>query len=60
MSFDPRMSEDRIRAVFTEPVTPLNPPPGTWERIEREAARRRRGRRLTAVGSVAHGASPRA
>jgi photosystem II stability/assembly factor-like uncharacterized protein len=47
------MSEDRIRAVFTEPVTPLNPPPGTWERIEREAARRRRGRRLTAVGSVA-------
>jgi photosystem II stability/assembly factor-like uncharacterized protein len=45
--------EDRIRAVFDEPVVPLSPPPGTWERIATGAARRRRARRLLAVSSSA-------
>ena len=47
------MIEDRIRAVFEEPIVPLSPPPGTWERIQTDATRRRRARRLLAVGSAA-------
>jgi hypothetical protein len=50
---DERRVDDRIRAVFEEPVTPLYPLSGTWERIEREAARRTRARRLVTAGSVA-------
>ena len=47
------MIEDRIRAVFEEPIVPLSPPPGTWERIQTDASRRRRARRLLTAGSAA-------
>jgi hypothetical protein len=47
------MIEDRIRAVFEEPIVPLSPPPGTWERIQTDATRRRRARRLLTAGSAA-------
>lgn len=44
---------ERIRAVFDQPYPSLPIPPGTWERIETEARRRRRGRLLRTVGAVA-------
>jgi hypothetical protein len=47
------MIEDRIRAVFEEPIVQLSPPPGTWERIQTDATRRRRARRLLTAGSAA-------
>jgi hypothetical protein len=47
------MIDDRIRAVFDEPIVPLSPPPGTWESIQTDVTRRRRARRLLTAASAA-------
>jgi hypothetical protein len=44
---------DPLDRWLSEPVWPMSPPPGTFERVSRRAGRRRLGRTLTATASAA-------